>query len=91
MATSTKPVSFTLGENDISFISDMVANGRFGNRTKVVRAGLRLLEDYETNQKIKRLRILINEGDTNIAAGRVTEYANAKEMLDSIIEQGTSY
>ena len=58
--------------------------GRFGNRTEVVRAGLRLLEDYENNEKIKRLRALIAEGDADIEAGRITEYDNAQEFENSI-------
>ena len=84
MAGTTKPVSFTLGERDIEFLTNMVEKGRFGNRTEVVRAGLRLLEDYENNEKIKRLRALIAEGDADIEAGRITEYDNAKELENSI-------
>ncbi|MDR4513663.1 type II toxin-antitoxin system ParD family antitoxin [Nitrosomonas sp.] len=84
MAGTTKPVSFTLGERDIEFLTNMVEKGRFGNRTEVVRAGLRLLEDYENNEKIKRLRALIAEGDADIKAGRITEYDNAQELESSI-------
>lgn len=84
MAGTTKPVSFTLGERDIEFLTNMVEKGRFGNRTEVVRAGLRLLEDYENNEKIKRLRALIAEGDADIEAGRITEYDNAQELENSI-------
>ncbi len=84
MAGTMKPVSFTLGERDVAFLANMVEKGRFGNRTEVVRAGLRLLEDYENNQKIKRLRTLIAEGDADIEAGRVTEYDSAQALEDSI-------
>ncbi len=84
MAGTTKPVSFTLGERDIEFLTNMVEKGRFGNRTEVVRASLRLLEDYENNEKIKRLRALIAEGDADIEAGRITEYDNAQELESSI-------
>lgn len=84
MAGTTKPVSFTLSERDINFLTNMVEKGRFGNRTEVVRAGLRLLEDYENNEKIKRLRALIAEGDADIEAGRITEYDNAQELESSI-------
>ncbi|MCB1976913.1 MAG: type II toxin-antitoxin system ParD family antitoxin [Nitrosomonas sp.] len=84
MAGTTKPVSFTLGERDIEFLTNMVEKGRFGNRTEVVRAGLRLLEDYENNEKIKRLRALIAEGEADIEAGRITEFNNAQELESSI-------
>lgn len=82
----SKPVSFTLGEHDRSFISEMVDKGRFGNRTEVVRAGLRLLQDYENTQKMHRLRSAIAEGDADIEAGRFTEYNNADDLLKSITE-----
>lgn len=86
--TATTPTSFTLGTHELSFISDMVENGRFGNRTEVVRAGLRLLEDYEYNAKAQRLRTLIDEGQADVAAGRVTEYETAENMADTIIKRG---
>ncbi len=82
----TRPVSFTLGEHDRSFIADMVNKGRFGNRTEVVRAGLRLLQDYENTQKMRRLRSAIAEGDADIEAGHLTEYKNADDLLEGIME-----
>ena len=81
-----KPVSFTLGDHDRSFIADMVENGRFGNRTEVVRAGLRLLQDYENAQKMKRLRILIAEGDADLQAGHFSEFDNAEDLFKSVTE-----
>jgi antitoxin ParD1/3/4 len=85
MSTTVKPVSFTLGESELCFLTEMVKNGRFGNRTEVVRAGLRLLEDYEYNQKLKRLRVLVAEGDADIKASRVSEYNSAQDLANSII------
>jgi len=86
--TTVKPTSFTLGSHELTFIADMVQNGRFGNRTEVVRASLRLLEDYEYNEKAKRLRTLIDEGIADLEAGRVTEYSSAEEMAQAIIDRG---
>ncbi|MDH5191879.1 MAG: type II toxin-antitoxin system ParD family antitoxin [Gammaproteobacteria bacterium] len=88
MTETNRPVSFALGEHDRSFIADMVRNGRFGNRTEVVRSALRLLQDYENDQKTKRLRALIDEGLADVSAGRVTEYASADDMANSIIKRG---
>jgi len=85
---STKAINITLNESEFSFISDMINKGRFGNRSEVIRASLRLLEDYEYNQKMKRLQTLIAEGDVDIKAGRITEYKSAKELADSIIQKG---
>jgi antitoxin ParD1/3/4 len=41
------PRSFALGERFERFIEEKVRSGRFGNASKVVRGGLRLLEDRE--------------------------------------------
>lgn len=85
MSQSIKTVSFTLGEHDRNFISDMVENGRFGSKTEVVRAGLRLLEDYEANQKLNRLRTLIAEGNADIESGRAQDYSTTDEVLSDIL------
>jgi len=87
MASRNTP-SFSLNDRDMEFISAMVKEGRFGNRTEVVRAGLRLLEDYEYDQKTKRLRLLIDEGKADALAGKVTEYENADDMAEKIIKRG---
>ena len=79
-----KNTSFALGEHDQTFISQMVDHGRFGNKSEVVRAGLRLLEDYENTQKLKRLRAEIALGDADIEAGCVTEYATAEDLIKDI-------
>lgn len=77
MTDTSKTVSFSLGEHDRNFINDQVTHGRFGNRTEVVRAGLRLLEDYENKQKLQRLRNLIAEGDKEIEAGNYFDYGDS--------------
>lgn len=64
-------LSLTLQKDEVSFLSEMVKSGRFANRAKVIRTGLRLLEDYEYHQKAKRLQVLIAQGDADIKAGRM--------------------
>ncbi|TQV88304.1 type II toxin-antitoxin system ParD family antitoxin [Aliikangiella coralliicola] len=78
--------TFSLGEHERGFIDDMVENGRFGNRTEVVRAGLRLLEDYEHAQKLNRLRARVEEGVADIEAGRVTVYQSADKLFKDIMK-----
>ncbi len=80
--------SFSLNQNEIEFISDMVARGRFGNRTEVVRAGLRLLEDYENNMKLRRLRVKIEEASVAIAEGKGISYDNGTALAQDVIAQG---
>jgi len=86
MAETQKNVSFSLGEHDRAFIQGQVEHGRFGNKTEVVRASLRLLEDYENQQKLQRLRADIAKGDADIEAGRVTEYDRADALFKDIME-----
>jgi antitoxin ParD1/3/4 len=81
----TKSINLTLQDSEMAFLTDMVKSGRFANQAEVLRAGLRLLEDYEYSQKTKRLQALIAEGDADIESGRVTEYASAKGLAGSII------
>ena len=55
--------SFSLGDHFTSFIEGQVAQGRYGNASDVVRAGLRLLEDQET--KLAGLRAALIEGENS--------------------------
>jgi antitoxin ParD1/3/4 len=82
---SAKNMTFSLGAHDQQFIASQVEHGRFGNRTEVVRAALRLLEDYENSQKLQRLRAAIARGDADIAAGRMKQYDTAEELLHDIL------
>lgn len=87
MAGTQKNVSFSLGSHDRTFIENQITEGRFGNRTEVVRAGLRLLEDYENKQKLQRLRLEIAKGDSDLKAGRVTEYENGQALFNDIVKK----
>jgi antitoxin ParD1/3/4 len=78
--------SYTLGDHYEQFIASQVGEGRFNNASEVVRAGLRMLEDYEI--RMKELRGLIDEGDSAIAAGRVKTYTSAEKLTAEIVERG---
>ncbi len=57
------------------FVEKNVRDGRFGNASEVVRAGLRLLEHEQTVRqlKIQRLREAAKTGIDDVAAGRFTD------------------
>jgi len=78
--------TFALGESFEKFITQQVASGRFDNASEVVRAGLRLLEDYES--RMKDLRLAIDEGDAAITSGDVISYSSGKQLADDIVQRG---
>jgi antitoxin ParD1/3/4 len=58
---TTGNTSVSLGPHFARFIGERVKEGRYGNASEVVRAGLRLLEDEET--KLEALRTALLEGE----------------------------
>ena len=69
--------SVTIGSHFETFISGQLEEGRYGSASEVVRAGLRLLEDYET--KVRQLRAALIEGEQS----GFVEY-NRDEFIDSL-------
>lgn len=72
----SKNTSFALGEHFSAFIEQQIADGRYGNASEVVRAGLRLLEEREA--KLKALREALIEGEQSGPAQRL----DLKSFLD---------
>ena len=56
-----KTTSISLGDHFASFVSAQVSEGRYGNVSEVVRAGLRLLEEHEA--KVKALQAALVAGE----------------------------
>lgn len=56
----SRTTSVTLGEPLNHFVQEMVASGRYGSTSEVVRSALRLLEAQE--QRLQHLRKLVDEG-----------------------------
>lgn len=80
--------TYVVGDRYEAFISNQIEAGRFNNASEVVRAGLRMLEDYET--RLDNLRELIAEGDADIKAGRFTSYNKAGDLLKDIMQNTDS-
>ncbi len=78
--------SYVVGSRYETFIANQIEGGRFNSASEVVRAGLRMLEDYET--RLLELRASIDAGDADIKAGNVFEYANAEELTNDIVKRG---
>lgn len=83
--TNTKK-SYVVGDRYEAFIARQVEEGRYNNASEVVRAGLRMLEDYET--RLNGLRKEIARGDADVEAGRVVAYASAEALFDDIMDDG---
>ena len=82
MATKT----VRLGEELDHFVQQQVSEGRFENASEVVRAGVRLLQDYETRNA--RLREDQQKGLDDIRSGNVHEYDNADDLYQDIVSRG---
>jgi antitoxin ParD1/3/4 len=78
--------TYTPGPEVDAIIDRQVAAGKFATGEDVVRAGVQLLEEQEA--ELEELRRLIDEGDADIAAGRIHRYADASELRDDIVARG---
>ena len=66
--TNMKTTSVALGGYFEDFIKAQIAQGRYNNASEVIRAGLRLLEEDES--QLMALKSAINEGlDSGVAEG----------------------
>lgn len=81
--------TFSLGDAYDGILADLVRSGRFGTETEVVRAGIRMLADYEV--KMRSLRQDIGAADAEIAAGRGKVYSSSAEILDEVMEENQSH
>ena len=61
-------ISADLGKNLESYVQELVKDGRYGSKSEVLREGIRLIQERETQQEA--LKALIMRGMADIEAGR---------------------
>jgi antitoxin ParD1/3/4 len=61
MIMAGRNTSFSIGDHFNDFVATQVKEGRYGNASDVIRAGLRLLEEREA--KLAALRAALIEGE----------------------------
>ncbi len=61
--------SVSLGDHFEGFINMQIQSGRYGSASEVIRASLRLLEEYE--QKLGTLRQALIDGENSGSAGKL--------------------
>jgi antitoxin ParD1/3/4 len=81
--------TFSLGDAYDGILSDLVRSGRFGTETEAVRAGIRMLADYEA--KISALRREISAADAEIAAGFGKDYGSSADLLADVMAEGDNH
>ena len=62
----TRNTSISLGDHFGAFIAQQVSQGRYGSASEVVRAGLRQLEEHET--QLATLRAALEDGENSGAS-----------------------
>ncbi|OLP53826.1 hypothetical protein BJF92_04350 [Rhizobium rhizosphaerae] len=81
--------TFSLGDSYDAMLDDFVKNGRFETETDAVRAGLRMLADYES--RLQTLRRTINDADREIESGLGKEYSSGAELLRDVMSESSDH
>lgn len=84
--------SYALGGHFEAFVKRLVAEGRYGNKSEVVREGLRLLEHRERQleAELEALKAGVRAGLDDLATGRVRDYGDERELAGEIKRRGRS-
>ena len=81
--------TFSLGDTYDGILADLVKNGRFGTETEAVRAGIRMLADYE--MRMQSLRQAIHAADAEIEAGLGKEYVSGADLPADVMNEGDDH
>lgn len=78
-----KTTSVALGSYFEDYIKVQISNGRYNNASEVIRAGLRLLEENES--QIVALKSAINEGLNSGIAEDFDPISHLKKLKKSVV------
>ncbi|OYQ39566.1 type II toxin-antitoxin system ParD family antitoxin [Flavobacterium aurantiibacter] len=81
-----KNTSIALGNHFDQFVNSQVASGRYKNVSEVIRAGLRLLEDEESN--VIALRAAIQQGLDSPLVENFDFKDNLKKLKEGKLKNG---
>ncbi|MFJ2995609.1 type II toxin-antitoxin system ParD family antitoxin [Pandoraea sp. NPDC087047] len=73
-------ISAELGRTLESYIAELVATGRYGSKSEVLREGVRLIQDRET--QLAALDVVIEKGIADAEAGRGQPAADVFDRLE---------
>ncbi len=80
----SRNTSVTLGEHFEGFIAQQISAGRFESKSEVIRAAMRLLEEYE--QKVSALRQALIDGENSGHA----EHYSLQGLIDRLDAESTT-
>lgn len=69
-------------------VEEMVATGRYGSRSEVLREGVRLVQERE--HRLERLRRMVDEGLADMEAGRGSPLKEARDRVQARLNAVTS-
>ncbi len=75
------PISADLGPNLETFVSDLVASGRYNSKSEVIREGIRLVQEREA--RFKTLDAAIAKGLADVTAGRTVDAEASFNRLEA--------
>ncbi|VVE44481.1 type II toxin-antitoxin system ParD family antitoxin [Pandoraea soli] len=73
-------ISAELGRQLESYIAELVATGRYGSKSEVLREGVRLIQDRET--QLAALDAVVEKGMADAEAGRGQPAADVFDRLE---------
>ncbi|MEM7621306.1 MAG: type II toxin-antitoxin system ParD family antitoxin [Pseudomonadota bacterium] len=83
-------VNFRPNSHFEEFINSLITSGRYSNKTEIMHAALRSLEDAEhlREARLHKLKTQLALGDEDIDEGRILTYETPEDLANAIKTQG---